>query len=84
MTTYTVNTYNDKATYKVVLDDNGVVEVDGLVGSSVESLKTAVKKHIVRNGLSPVNALAKSIGPYSFLSEGEGDVSDQAQSPAVV
>ena len=68
MSTHLVSTYGDQATYTVELDDSGVVSVDGLPKQSEDELKYAVSRYI-ENGLSPVAALGKYVGSYSFVTD---------------
>lgn len=76
MKTYKVLTYGE-ASYTVSLDDDGVVDVDGLFPDTVESLKAAVSRHITKRGLSPVTALGLAVGPYSQVTEvDEASVTD--------
>lgn len=69
MRTYKVTTYDDKTTYRVSIDDDGVVDVDGLLPKGAETLKFAVERHIKVHKLSPVVALQKAVGAYSYLTE---------------
>lgn len=73
MKTYRVNTYNDKTTYDVTIDDEGVVDVDGLLPNSAEALKESVARYVEQRGLMPVVALGLAIGSYSHLTEVEDD-----------
>jgi hypothetical protein len=66
MNTYLVSTYGDEATYTVTLDESGVSNVEGLPTDAVALLQYSVKRHIT-NGLSPITALSKSVGPYSTV-----------------
>lgn len=85
MTTYTVTTYQDKATYKVTLDETGVVAVDGLTADTAETLKSSVARYMHRNGLPATTALGLAIGPYSFATEADEEpVSDQASEAGVL
>lgn len=78
MKTYRVTTYGEK-TYTVSLDDDGVVDVDGLLPDTTERLKAAVKRHMERRNLSPVTSLGLVIGAYSELTEVDDDsVADSA------
>lgn len=69
MKTYKVTTYNDKSSYTVSLDDDGVVDVDGLLPASAENLKFSVARRIERSGLSPLAALGQATGGYSHITE---------------
>lgn len=73
MKTYRVTTYGDSV-YTVSLDDNGVVDVDGLLPATAEGLKASVSRHMERRGLPAVTALGLAVGSYSDVEE----VNDQA------
>ena len=77
MRTYKVITYGDNV-YTVSLDDNGVVDVDGLLPGTAENLKASVSRNMERRGLSPIVALGLAVGSYSTVTEVDADpVSDQ-------
>lgn len=66
--TYEVSTYGGRP-YTVSLDDDGIVDVDGLLPASANNLKEAVNRHMERRGLPPIAALGLAIGSYSHLTE---------------
>lgn len=68
MKTYKVTTYGE-ATYTVSLDDDGVVDVDGLLPETADNLKASVERHMERRGLSAIVALGLAVGRYSEVSE---------------
>jgi hypothetical protein len=78
MKNYKVTTYGDELSdYTVSLDDNGVVDVDGLLPETAENLKMSVTRHMNKRGLPAVTALGQAIGPYSHLTEVDsGSVTD--------
>lgn len=75
MKTYQVKGYDDRDLYTVSIDDNGVVDVDGLMPQGTELLKYDVERHIGR-GLTATVALQKAIGAYSHLEEIDTSVTD--------
>lgn len=70
MKTYRVTTYGGSV-YTVSLNDDGVVDVDGLMPPSAESLKEAVNRHMEKRGLPAVTALGLAAGSYSHVEEVE-------------
>lgn len=68
MKTYLVTTYNNTSEYVVSIDDDGVVDTDGLLPDGQAVLRFSVARHINR-GLSSVQALQQAIGAYSYLTE---------------
>lgn len=71
MSTYLVTTYDDAATYSVVLDETGLVEAEGLSDESTQALAQSVARYM-RHGVSPAAALGRAVGPYSFVTESGG------------
>lgn len=78
MKTFRVVTYNQDATYTVSLDDNGVVDVDGLPADSAENLKASVARYIEKRGIMPILALDLAVGSYSHLEDVDDSVTDSA------
>ena len=68
MKTYRVDTYGD-GSYTVSLDDDGVVDIDGLLPASAEGLKASIVRHMERRRLPAVTALGLAVGPYSYVTE---------------
>lgn len=68
MKTYRITTYGESH-YTVSLDDNGVVDVDGLLPQTAENLKASVVRHMERRNLPSITALGLSAGPYSLVEE---------------
>lgn len=84
MKTYTVTTYDSKATYTVTLDETGVVSATELSESAVEQLKSSVSRLMSRYKLSPVVALDRVVGSYSHLTEeGDGAVAEESSKDVV-
>lgn len=75
--TYQVTTYDGKTTYQVTIDEDGVVDTDGLLPRGAENLRFQVERHISVHDLTAVQALQRAIGAYSHLTEVEdGPVAD--------
>lgn len=68
-------TSNNKSSYSVTLDASGVVDVDGLLPSSVETLKFAVDRYMKRYKLPLLRAFGKAIGPYATAQEVDTETS---------
>lgn len=68
MKTYKVTTYGE-ATYTVSLNDDGVVDVNGLLPETADNLKASVERHMERRGLSAIVALGLAVGRYSEVEE---------------
>lgn len=75
MKTYRVETYGESH-YTVSLDDDGVVDVDGLLPESAENLKASVARHMERRNLKAITALGLAVGPYSQVTESDESVTD--------
>lgn len=72
MKTYQVTSYDGRTSYRVSINDDGVTKVTGLTPSGADVLTFGVAQNIGR-GLTPVVALQKAIGAYSYLTEVEND-----------
>lgn len=68
MKTYRITTYGD-ATYTVSLNDDGIVDVDGLLPETANNLKASVERHMERRGFPAITALGLAVGRYSEVEE---------------
>jgi hypothetical protein len=68
-------TSNSKSFYSVTLDDHGVVDVDGLLPATAETLKSAVERYMKRYNLPLLRAFGKAIGPYATAQEVDTETS---------
>jgi hypothetical protein len=83
MKTYKVSTYNDAGAYTVSLNDDGIVDVDGLTPQASENLKFSVDRFMTKHNLPAITALGKAAGPYSFVTEIDA-VADQTEPSEVI
>jgi hypothetical protein len=65
---YKVTTYGE-ATYTVSLNDDGIVDVDGLLPETANNLKASVERHMERRNLPAITALGLAVGRYSEVEE---------------
>jgi hypothetical protein len=65
---------SNKSSYSVTLDAGGVVDVDGLLPASVETLKFSVERYMKKHKLPLLRAFGKAIGPYATAQEVDTEI----------